>query len=272
MQYVKVTFPVTAEDASDMLTALLADAGYDGFEEKENELLAYIPTENFDQDELDRISGQTGSTYTVEQIPEQNWNALWESNFDPVIVGDLCTVRAEFHNIEVSTPYDIVITPKMSFGTGHHATTQLMMLLMKEVSFKDKSVLDFGTGTGVLAILAELLGADEVLAIDNDEWSAENARENVARNHCSRIEVKQGSLEDTGELKTDIILANINRNILLQYMGSLYQKLEADGTILMSGLLVEDEQVIMEAAIGAGFVFSRILVQGNWIALIFNKI
>jgi ribosomal protein L11 methyltransferase len=272
MQYVKVTFAITGQDAGDILMALLADAGYDGFEETGQELFAYIEQPKFDDHELKSIAEVSSINYKTELIPSQNWNALWESNFEPVIVADLCTIRADFHDIEITTPYEIIITPKMSFGTGHHATTQLMITLMNDVSFTGRSVLDFGTGTGVLAILAEMMGAAYVLAIDNDEWSAENARENILRNHCKNITVQQGSLDDVDKSTTDIILANINRNILLQYMPALYRKLSTGGTILMSGLLAEDEQAIIQAATNEGFIFHKIAGQSNWIAIIFKKI
>ncbi|MFI5196733.1 MAG: 50S ribosomal protein L11 methyltransferase, partial [Chitinophagales bacterium] len=196
MRYIKVTFLITGEPESEMLMAMLADAGYDGFEETENELLAYIEELKFHEDELTALAGASGMTYRTEIIPAQNWNALWESNFEPVVVKDFCTIRAHFHDINTDTPYNITITPKMSFGTGHHATTQQMIMLMKDIPFAGCSVLDFGTGTGVLAILAEMLGAKQVLAIDNDEWSVENARENIERNYCKNIIVEKGSLED----------------------------------------------------------------------------
>lgn len=272
MQYIKITFEVAGQQASDVLTALLADAGYDGFEESGNKLLAYIEEPKFDRQQLITIAGIADTAYETEIVPAQNWNALWESNFAPVVVNDFCTIRAHFHEIKITTPYEILITPKMSFGTGHHATTQLVMLLMKDTNFEGRSVLDFGTGTGVLAILAEKLGAASILAIDNDDWCVENAIENVESNNCNRIIVKNGSLEDVTELATDIILANINRNILLQYMQLLCESLTIDGTIIMSGLLNDDKDVVVEAAMTAGFTFRAVLEQNNWIAMVFNKI
>ena len=271
MQYVKITFVITSHADSDILMAVLSNAGYDGFEEAENQLLAYIEDTKFDPGELKTIAGEYGVTYSTEVIPDQNWNALWESNFEPVIVGDFCTIRAHFHDIKVTTKYDIVITPKMSFGTGHHATTQLMMNQMKDMDLTGKSVLDFGTGTGVLAILAEMLGASHVLAIDNDEWCIENAGENIERNHCKNITVQKGSLEDIPLAQTDAILANINRHILLQYMSLLFQRINSGGTILMSGLLVDDKDIIVESATAAGFHFNRITEQAGWISLFFEK-
>jgi len=272
MQYVKVTFATASQEQSDMLVALLAGAGYDGFEEQGNYLFAYIERPEFHAEELRPLAGDRGIVYETEIIPAQNWNALWEANFEPVVVDGFCTIRAHFHNIAITTPYSITITPKMSFGTGHHATTQLVMAMMKDIPLESSAVLDFGTGTGVLAILAEMLGAAAVLAIDNDEWSVENAIENVAQNHCKNITVKRGSLEDIGSYKADVVLANINRNILLQYMRPLYALLNAGGTIIMSGLLVADKEIILQAAADAGFQFISNSEQSNWIALLLKKI
>jgi len=271
MQYIKITCSVISQDASDMLMARLSAAGYNGFEEQENKLLAYIEVPKFLEDELKEITGTYAVTYETEIIPSQNWNALWESNFEPVVVDGFCTIRAHFHEMEVTTPYDIVLTPKMSFGTGHHATTQLMMMMMRGLELSGKSVLDFGTGTGVLAILAEMLGAKDVLAIDNDEWSVENAIENIDRNHCTRIKVQLGSLDALLPGENDVILANINRHILLEYMQQLYQILINNGFILMSGLLKEDQEIIANAAISFGFHLVRVNEQLNWIALLFEK-
>ncbi len=272
MRYVKARFKNVTPEVSDMLIAMLSEIGYDGFEEGENELLAYTGEEAFKAAELDAVAGALGVSFETEAIAQQNWNALWESNFQPVIVDDVCTIRAHFHDIEIKTPYEIVITPKMSFGTGHHATTQLMMLQMNDIDIKGKSVLDFGTGTGVLAIFAEMLGAANIFAIDNDEWSVENAIENIARNKCGNITVKQGSLEDVPATKWDIILANINRHILLQYMTTMYSLLDDNGVLLLSGLLAEDKEIIAGSAAGTGFGLVKVTQIDNWISIQFDKV
>ncbi len=272
MQYIKVTIKNATDEASNMLIALLSDAGFNGFEETGGALFAYIEEAAFSLEVLSTITDGQHVDYETEIIAPQNWNALWESNFEPVIVADFCTIRAHFHDIAVSTAYDIVITPKMSFGTGHHATTQQMIMLMKRIDFADKSVLDFGTGTGVLAILGEMLGATAIMAIDNDKWSVENAIENIERNSCKHISVQEASLEDISATKFDVILANINRHILLQYMALLYSKLNLRGAILMSGLLIEDKDIIIDAASEAGFKFMEMSELNNWIALLFEKV
>jgi ribosomal protein L11 methyltransferase len=164
-----------------------------------------------------------------------------------------------------------VITPKMSFGTGHHATTQLMMTLMQDIDFRDRTVFDFGSGTGILAILAAKLGASSVLAADNDEWSAENAQENVLQNSTPQVAVLHGSIEQAADKTYDVVLANINRHILLQYMHQMYACLNSGGTLLMSGLLTEDFDMVHDAAVNEGFSFVRRAEMNNWIAIQFAK-
>jgi ribosomal protein L11 methyltransferase len=257
MQYIKLTFKAIGQTEKDILAAMLSEAGYDGFEETGDELLAYIEEPKYDETELKNISSFTNSAFETTVIPAQNWNALWESNFEPVVVGDFCTIRAHFHDIAITTPHDIVITPKMSFGTGHHATTRLMISLMKELDFKDKAVLDFGAGTGVLAILAEKLGAREILAIDND---------------CKHITVKMASLENVPGYKADIVLANINRHILLKYMATLRETLNQKGILLLSGILIEDVEALMQEAAKAGFSYISSADDMGWAAMRFEKI
>ena len=270
MEYKQISIRVSAQEQKDILVALLENIGYEGFEEHEEEVLAYIPDGDYNEDELKALLEPFGLSFSLKDIEPQNWNTQWESNFEPVVVEGICTIRASFHDIEVDTPYEIVITPKMSFGTGHHATTQLMVEQMSKMDFKGGKVLDFGTGTGILAILAEKLGAGPILAIDNDEWSYENSLENISVNNCRNIKVLQGSLE-LAENENDVILANINRHILLDYMSEMYIKLKDEGYILMSGLLKEDEIIITEAATAAGLKRINTSELNNWIALLFKK-
>ena len=267
MDFNKVSFIVSGEGLSDMLIAILSDAGYDGFEETENELLAYIPVSQFDASFLESISEEYNISYQTSIIPKQNWNQVWESNFEPVIIDDYCTIRASFHDIKVNTKYDIIVTPKMSFGTGHHATTQLMMLLMKNIYFEGLKVVDFGTGTGVLAILAEKLGAKDIIAIDNDEWAVTNAKENVVNNACITINVSQASINEIEFEKVDIILANINRHILIMYMQELANRLSTTGSLLISGLLKDDKEIILASVENVGLKLKEFKEQNNWIAM-----
>jgi len=271
MKHIKVTFTLDGHTHADVLIALLSGIGFDGFEETDQALLAYTEEENYDKQLLNDIAMKQDVVYETEVIEPQNWNAIWESNFQPVIVDDFCTLRAHFHDMEVTTPHEIVITPKMSFGTGHHATTQLMIMGMKNMPFAGKTVLDFGTGTGILAILAEKLGALKITAIDNDSWSVENTIENAARNNSDNIVVKESTLEQMGDETYDVILANINRHILLRYMSQLYKRINAGGAILMSGLLCEDKEIIVKAAQEAGFQYRQLSEKNNWIAIFFDK-
>lgn len=270
MQYTKVTFLIGEGSAREVLMATLSDIGYEGFEETPEALITYVPETKYNTGDLEQMMDGSNIKYSTESIPQQNWNSQWEENFQPVIVPDFCTIRADFHKLNVDTPYEIIITPKMSFGTGHHATTQLMMTQMQGLDLKDKSVLDFGTGTGILAILARMLGAANVLAIDNDEWSYQNAVENVTRNQCDSIEVQQSSLDGITN-NFDVILANINRHILLQYMATFPALLPQDGVMLMSGLLVEDRDIILSAATKEGLILINEQELNGWIALLFKK-
>lgn len=268
MNYISITVNVPEEGAQkDILIAALAELRTEGFEESPSSLIAFIPEADYDEAAFKSLLDAEGYSYTIDSVAQQNWNQQWEANFEPVILGDFCTIRAHFHDIPVTTKHDIIITPKMSFGTGHHDTTRLMMQAMEHIPMTGKSVFDFGTGTGVLAILAAQLGADRILAIDNDEWSYENAMENIRMNHCGHIEVKQDVIESYPNASFDIILANINRHILLAYMAQMYQLLEHGGILLMSGLLREDEQIVSDAAVSAGFSMDKVSAGGNWIAI-----
>jgi len=271
MQHKQVSIDIRSAEQGEVLLALLGNIGFDGFEEQDDKLIAYIPAIDFDSAALDELISAQSLSYTISDVAEQNWNAVWEENFQPVIVPGFCTVRAHFHNIAIATPHEIVITPQMSFGTGHHATTMLMMMQMQHIDFKGRSVLDFGAGTGILAILAEKLGANRITAIDNDQWAYDNMVDNIERNNCTGISPMLGSLENLTDLKFDIILANINRNILLHYMSQLHDALSNGGTILMSGLLREDLDIIRAAAEKTGFMYVKADEMSNWVVLLFKK-
>ena len=245
--FTQLYFTDLADGQSDLLVALLSDIGYDGFEEDTTTLQAFIPTENFDRDKLDETIKIIPVTYSLSEIEEENWNAQWESSFQPIVVNGQVAVRAGFHPPFPNLRYDIVITPKMSFGTGHHATTHLMIEKMLGIDLFGKSVLDFGTGTGILAILAEKMGASSIAAIDNDDWSIANAAENLERNNCIKVKLEKADSIISSK-HYDIILANINKNIILDNLSSLIKSLTPTGTILLSGLLAEDEADIVEAS------------------------
>lgn len=250
------------------LIALLDDFHPTGFEQTDEKLKAYFEAIDFDQDDILKIL--EGYQFNVSEVAEQNWNAVWEQNFQPVVVEDFCAVRAHFHDPIVKVQHEIIITPKMSFGTGHHATTYMMMQQMRDLDFRDKSVFDFGTGTGILSILAEKLGAAKVTAIDVDDWSIENAKENFERNGCSKISVSLSS--NLPKETFDIILANINRNVILGYMEQLAAIIKKNGLVLFSGLLAADENDITKAAEQFGLQLQKRGERGGWVSLLFVNI
>lgn len=270
MDHIKISFADLQPEQKEILIAQLADAGYEGFEETDTTLEAFIGEPNFDITLLNEIAFKYQTSYPSEKIAETNWNQIWESNFDPVIVDDYVAVRADFHQPIINTKHEIVITPKMSFGTGHHATTYMMIELMKEIDLMGKSVLDFGTGTGILAILAEKSGAGNIYAIDNDDWSIANAEENLKKNNCSKVILKKAS-EVSSKIKFDVILANINKNVILENFNSLSNQLNKKGIILFSGLLQEDKGEILSIATELYLNLKKELTRNNWIALQLHK-
>jgi ribosomal protein L11 methyltransferase len=266
MHYLQLTI-VANDYQQEELIALLNDFNPTGYEQHDEVLIAYFEQEGFNEATIHPLLD--GFDYRLTEVEEQNWNKLWESNFQPVVVGDFCAVRAHFHQPITNVAHEIIITPKMSFGTGHHATTYMMMEQMRDIDFRDKEVFDFGTGTGILAILAEKLGARRVMAIDVDEWSIENARENIERNGCTKIDV---TLSTTiPEQEFDVILANINRNVLLQYAEQLKNACKKEGILLLSGLMIEDATEINEAFTQQDFGLIKQIERNNWISLLFAK-
>lgn len=263
MGSIQINIPAN-EEQQNILVSQLNDLKAEGFEQNDNQLVAYFNENNFDSYEVNKIL--QGFNYTSQIIADQNWNAVWESNFQPVKVNDFCAIRAEFHAPIKDVKHEIMITPKMSFGTGHHATTYMMVEQMSEMDFKGKSVFDFGTGTGILAILAEKLGADKVVAIDVDDWSIKNSEENCKKNNCIKVYTSLSS--NLPNQQFDIILANINKNVILQYLPHLKYILNKESLILFSGLLVEDEQDILKASASYGIKLQKKLTRNNWISLL----
>jgi ribosomal protein L11 methyltransferase len=267
LNYIHLKFATTSKEQQEILIALLSDQGFEGFEEGNNYLSAFIPENQWHQQATDAIRiGEEPLSYTTEVIAPRNWNEEWEKNFEPVIVHDFCAVRAHFHQPVKEVQYEVIITPKMSFGTGHHATTFMMIEFMQQLDLRNKTVLDFGTGTGILAILAEKQGASAVTAIDNDDWSINNAAENIGVNKATKI-----VLEKAHDLQKftlfNVILANINKHVLLANMAALKQHLTPGGVLIMSGLLSGDRQDIEHTAGEANLKIVEQKQQNNWIAL-----
>ncbi|MEB0260194.1 MULTISPECIES: 50S ribosomal protein L11 methyltransferase [unclassified Mucilaginibacter] len=255
MNYYELLFTtITTEDyQQDLLISALGDIGFDTFEELDLGFKAYIPVDNFNQELLDNTLEIYRESFTfsydITLIPQKNWNEVWESNFEPIQIGDQVFVRATFHEGNTDIPHEIIIDPKMAFGTGHHQTTAMIMSLMLENDFVDKKVLDMGCGTGILAILAAKLGAKDITAIDYDDICYDSTIENSALNNISNIKALCGSKETIPDEQYDIILANINRNILLDQMERYAEVLKPDGEIYFSGFYEDpDLEIITDEA------------------------
>ncbi len=275
MDYLEFKFTIEpVEPSSEILIAELGLAGFESFVENEDGVTAYIPKEEFEEEALSGVhilqSDEFEISYTSKEIEQVNWNEEWEKNFHPILVEDICSVRAPFHP-EVDVKYDIVIEPKMSFGTGHHATTHMMIQFLLKNDFEGKEVLDMGCGTGVLAIMAEKRGAKAVEAIDIDNWCYLNTLENVERNDCQNISVFEGTADLLGEKQYDTIIANINRNILLQDMTTYSKCLKKGGELYLSGFYEADIPVIKEECEKQGLQYNDRLERDEWVALRFLK-
>ncbi len=299
-EYIQIAFDFENQDQLEILVAQLSNLGFDGFNEEEAAtsinngvgmssvlgtsaglgegpghcktfILQQDYMANNIEDELNNIFSLHNLKYSKSIIKEENWNAVWESNFEPVRVGDFVGIRANFHpSFDPKVQYEIQITPKMSFGTGHHATTFTVMQLMENLDFRGKSVYDFGTGTGILAILAEMLGASEVLAVDNDPWCIENSEENLQANDSSKITIQ---LVDAAfqPRDFDIIIANVNRHIIEANLEALTQVSNSNSTLILSGLLIEDQYDIISLAQKNNWQFIQSQPLDGWVSLLFNK-
>ncbi|OBX21719.1 MULTISPECIES: 50S ribosomal protein L11 methyltransferase [Bizionia] len=273
--YIGYDFTVTPlQPAVEILIAELGYAGFESFVETETGVTAYIQKDEWRSDILEDIqildSDEFEITFEFNEIEQVNWNAEWERNFNPIIVDDICAVRAPFHE-KFDTQYDIIIEPKMSFGTGHHETTHMMIQHILKNDFTDKTVLDMGCGTGVLAILAEMKGAKKLEAIDIDNWCYLNSVENVERNNCHQITVYEGDVALLKDKTYDIIIANINRNILLQDIPEYATCLNAKGLLFLSGFYFDDIPAIEELCNKMNLKRVDTLQRNDWVALKFQK-
>ena len=273
MNYIEVKFTNT-EEQNDILLAFLSDTEYEMFDTSDNGLNAYIREENFSEEILnaiiETIPNSKTISYTFSSIPDRNWNEEWESSFEPVIISDKVVIRAPFHEQFQNCKYELIIEPKMSFGTGHHPTTTLMVEMMLELELEEKELLDMGCGSGVLAILAYKMNARKILAVDFDEWAYENTIENCERNNSTSIEVIKGNVNAIKSRKFDIILANINRNILLSDTISYVNCLNKNGYILQSGFLNEDEKLLIQNAELSGLKHIKTNQKEKWSAILFQ--
>lgn len=274
MDYIQYTFTVTpTEPGSDILIAMLSDLGFESFSQTDTGVDAYIQSELEKEQDIKDLSFEDFKfSFVRTVIPKTNWNEEWEKNFNPVFVDDLLCIRAHFHEKSATAKHDIVITPKMSFGTGHHDTTWLVSKTMFGLDLKNKTVLDMGCGTGILAILAKQLGATNVSGIDIDDWSIENSIENAAINHASDIEFKKGDASLLPALETfDVILANINKNVLKKDMASYFTCLKKDGYLLLSGFFTADVEELNQLAQSIGFTFVESFNKNEWAVIKLKK-
>ncbi len=273
--YLEFQFKISPlQPGSEILIAELGYAGFESFVENEDGITAYIQSEEYKEGILEDIqileSDEFEISFISKEIEQVNWNSEWEKNFNPIVVADKCSVRAPFHE-KPDTEYDIVIEPKMSFGTGHHATTHMMLQHILNNEWEGKSVLDMGCGTGVLAILAEMKGATTLDAIDIDNWCYLNTLENVERNNCKNIKVYEGTAELLEGKQYDVVIANINRNILLEDIPTYSKCLSSGGKLFLSGFYTEDVSAIEEVCNKNGLKFENKLVEDNWTAASFIK-
>lgn len=275
MNYLEVKIN-TAQEQFEVLQAFFSQFDFESFVDYENYFLAYIETNNFKkkyvENELKLLQNSFEFSYQINTIENKNWNEEWEKNFTPILVENKCLIRANFHPANPQIKDEIIITPKMSFGTGHHATTYMMVNKIYSINLNNKTVLDMGCGTAVLAILAKKRGSSYTLGIDIDDWAIENAKENCQINNCGEIEISKGDAKKLVNCeKFDVILANINRNILLNDIKQYSDSLKTNGEILFSGFYTEDNPLLIEKANELNFTLVDQKNRENWSLLHFKK-
>ena len=273
--YIEYDFRISPkEPATEILVAELGEVGFESFVENEHGMLAYIQKNDWYEAILEDIyilnSDEFEIEYDFHEVAQTNWNEEWEKNFEPIQVDDLVSIRAPFHE-NPNLQYDIVIEPKMSFGTGHHETTHMMIQHLLAFNLTDKKVLDMGCGTGILAIFAEIKGAKPIDAIDIDEWCYTNSIENIERNNCNHITVYQGDASLLTDKKYDVIIANINRNILLEDMKTYATCLDTHGILLLSGFYEDDLPMIDEEASKNQLKFQKSIKKNQWLSVHYKK-
>ncbi len=271
MEYIAHSFRFTFKEefAADIFVAELAEIGFESFENTDNGITAYIPTAQHSAEAIDQLIAnfpyKGAKLDEVLTIADKNWNEEWEKHFfQPIIIGNECMIRSSFHEDAPKLKYEILINPKMSFGTGHHATTSLLISQILKMNLEGKTVLDMGCGTAVLAILARMRGAASATAIDIDTWCTDNATENIAMNNVDNIEVLLGDATLLKNMIFDIIIANINRNILLADMATYTNCLPQGGELYLSGFYTEDIPVLESHAMTLGYTLDSFCEKGNW--------
>jgi ribosomal protein L11 methyltransferase len=274
MKYEEVKIKIS-QDLIDIIIAELSSEGYDSFMETEEGVTAYIEEDKFDESHLEFIlSKYTSPDFTHAPLEDKNWNEEWEKNFEPIIVNETVVVRASFHKILQQYPYEVVIDPKMSFGTGHHETTYMMIQNLLEIDHTGKKLMDAGTGTGILAILASKLGAMEIFAYDIEDWAFENLKENCNLNGCNNIKVAKGTIEDVSVPfpSCEIVLANINKNVLLHEIPAYSRILASGGHLVLSGFYESDIQDLLKITDVNSLKLLNQKTRNNWASLVLQKL
>jgi ribosomal protein L11 methyltransferase len=278
MNYYELTIQLSDFDRwNDILVAYLAELDYESFQEEAPMLKAYIQEASYNGEALQKRLNDLQSeqevvtSFEVKLIPQENWNAQWEAQFEPVFIDEVIRIVAPFHHLGAFTGIEIVIEPKMSFGTGHHQTTHLMCATMMEMDFQGKRVLDMGSGTGVLAILAEKRGAAEIVAIDIEVWSAENCADNALRNDCQHIQSIHGGIDVIPTEPFDCILANINKNVLTAQISTYVERMKSGAYLFLSGFFVSDTDELKKMALDLNLQFQAQHEREGWAVLLFKK-
>jgi ribosomal protein L11 methyltransferase len=272
MAWLQFIFPETNEDKQELLVGLLSVYPFEAFENSREGLLAYVQeTKAKDLKLEEELSAHfPQEKFRINLIPEENWNAKWESSFAPVVIEDQVGIRAGFHK-PLEVKFELIIEPKMSFGTGHHPTTAGVVSLMLSEKLKGKTVLDVGSGTGLLAILAEKMGAVEVVGVDNDPWCEKNFTENIRLNEVKHVRSVLGTISDIPVQPFGMVIANINRNVLLEILSDLSSRCAKGGVLILSGFYLADKDILLQSAKENGFELSEEHLQNDWLALKFSK-
>lgn len=277
MNWIEVAFTIQpSEPWADLLPQDLADLGFESFSEDNDKLLAYVSEDKYSETDLDALINQLPNhvqvNYTTKTIADQNWNAEWERNFEPIRIGKKLLVRAPFHEADDSVEMELVIEPKMAFGTGHHATTALIAERLLDMDLTDKRILDMGCGTSILAIIAKKRGAGDILAVDIDEWSVRSSEENIVINNTPGIDVRLGDIDVVpADDKFDMIIANINRNIILRHLEHYAALLKEGGVLLTSGFYDSDVPVVDEIAQKLGLIHVDMTTKDKWANVLYKK-
>lgn len=276
MNYTKISFRLTpdSEENREILVAVLSDLAFESFDETEEQLEGYVPGESFDMDEMHQITSTLPFSVSTHQemIPGQNWNEVWEKNyFKPLLIGGRCLIRAPFHDQYEPAEFELVIEPKMAFGTGNHETTTLMAEQILDMDLKGKTVLDMGCGTGILGMLASLKGAKSIMAIDIDTWSYESATENARLNHISNLEAQLGDASLLGSESFQVIFANIHKNVIISDLPAYEKVLRPGGQLFLSGFYTHDMPEVKKKAQALGLVETDFHESNNWVVYSFHK-